>query len=121
MDSIGGVETKKSKKSNYEGPNKICYVPTFIIGRNLSFQPTNEAVCTSVLSKRWIYLLTFITKLEFEDGDTFCRKITIRKASFYNIMDKVLLRLRVQLSKISLFFLQRVITITVLIRRYLTL
>ena len=94
MDSIGGVETKKSKKSNYEGPNKICYVPTFIIGHNVSFLPTNEAVCTSVLSKRWIYLLTFITKLEFEDGDTFCRKITIRKASFYNFMDKVLLRLK---------------------------
>ena len=94
MDSIGGVETKKSKKSNYEGPNKICYVPTFIIGRSFSFLPTNEAVCTSVLSKRWIYLLKFITKLEFEDGDTFCRKITIRKASFYNFMDKVLFHLK---------------------------
>ncbi|RZB66056.1 hypothetical protein D0Y65_041925 [Glycine soja] len=54
MDSILGVEIKKSKKSNHEGPNKISYVPNVIIGRILFFLPNKDAVCTSVLSKRWM-------------------------------------------------------------------
>ena len=54
MDSILGVEIKKSKKSNHEGPNKISYLPDVIIGRILFFLPNKDAVRTSILSKRWM-------------------------------------------------------------------
>uniref|UniRef100_A0A0R0GCP6 F-box domain-containing protein n=1 Tax=Glycine max TaxID=3847 RepID=A0A0R0GCP6_SOYBN len=54
MDSILGVEIKKSKKSNHEGPNNISYLPEVIIGRILFFLPNKVAVRTSVLSKRWM-------------------------------------------------------------------
>ncbi|KAH1148660.1 hypothetical protein GYH30_043338 [Glycine max] len=54
MDSILGVEIKKSKKFNHEGPNKISYIPDVIIGRILFFLPNKDAVHTSVLSKSWI-------------------------------------------------------------------
>ncbi|RZB66053.1 hypothetical protein D0Y65_041922, partial [Glycine soja] len=54
MDSILGVEIKKSKKSNHEGPNKISDLPDVIIGRILFFLPNKDAVRTSVLSKRWM-------------------------------------------------------------------
>ena len=37
MDSIWGAEIKKSKKSNYEGPNEISYLPDVIVGGILSF------------------------------------------------------------------------------------
>ena len=93
VDSILGVEIKKSKKSNHEGPNKISYLPDVIIGRILFFLPNKDAVLTSILSKRWMQLLTFITKLEFEDGDTFCRKIRIRKASFYRLVQTFIVSL----------------------------
>ncbi|KAH1148656.1 hypothetical protein GYH30_043335 [Glycine max] len=54
MDSILGVEIKKSKKSNHEGPNKISYLSDVIIGRILFFLPNKDTVRTSILSKRWM-------------------------------------------------------------------
>ena len=120
--SIWGGEIKKSKNFNYEGPNKISDLPDVIIGRILFFLPTKEAISTSVLSKRWIYLWTFITKLEFEHTDKFSQKIRIWETLFYNFVDKVLLHLtRVKSSKVSLFILQRVIIIVVLISGYIIL
>ena len=120
--SIWGGEIKKSKNFNYEGPNKISDLPDVIIGRILFFLPTKEAISTSVLSKRWIYLWTFITKLEFEHTDIFSQKIRIWETLFYNFVDKVLLHLtRVKSSKVSLFILQRIIIIVVLISGYIIL
>ncbi|KAL2521713.1 F-box/LRR-repeat protein [Forsythia ovata] len=48
--------------------DRISSLPDDIIGRILSFLPIKSAVQTSTLSKRWQYLWTFITNLNFEEN-----------------------------------------------------
>ncbi|RHN75276.1 putative F-box domain, leucine-rich repeat domain, L domain-containing protein [Medicago truncatula] len=93
VDAIGRCKHKLSKrqKSN-KGQDLISNLPDHIIGCVLSFLPTKDAVSTSVLSKRWIYLWTFITKLDFDDIG-YCSSNEIRKACFVDFVDRVLLRL----------------------------
>ncbi|KAJ1384007.1 F-box-like domain superfamily [Sesbania bispinosa] len=81
-------QLSKRQKSN-EGKDMISNLPDFIIGRILSLLPTKEAVRTSVLSKRWIYLWTFITKLCFKDKEHYSSK-KIRKTCFCNFVHDVL-------------------------------
>ncbi|KHN42590.1 Putative F-box protein, partial [Glycine soja] len=86
----------------------LSNLPDVIIGCILLFLPTKEAICTSVLSKKWIYLWRFITNLEFEDRDTFCIKISISKAPIYNFVDKILLCLKSSIiQSFSLFIIER--------------
>ncbi|OMO76738.1 hypothetical protein CCACVL1_15453 [Corchorus capsularis] len=50
-----------------EGRSRICNLPDPIIHHILSFLPTKEAAKTSALSKRWQFLWTFVTNLEFNE------------------------------------------------------
>lgn len=92
MDSIRGASTKRSKKSNYEGPDKLTELPNVIIGHILSFLPIKDAVRTSSLSTKWKYLWTYITKLRFEDREP-NRRNKIHKTHFSNFVYRVLLHL----------------------------
>lgn len=97
--------SKKNKRSKRhkpsEGQDIVSNLPDFIIGHILSFLPTKLAVRTSVLSKRWTYLWTFITKLSFEDKErrdwnlyyTFKDSKKIKKTCFLNFVNRVLLHL----------------------------
>lgn len=81
----------KKQKSN-EDPDIISNLPDVIIGRILSFLLTKEAVSTCVLSKRWIYLWTFITRLDFNDRKLYYRT-RISRTHFLNSVYRVLLNL----------------------------
>ncbi|KAI4323060.1 hypothetical protein L6164_022696 [Bauhinia variegata] len=58
---------KKKQRVN-ESRDRISNLPDCIIHRILSFLPTKDAVRTSVLSRRWIYMWTFIDNLHFDDS-----------------------------------------------------
>jgi len=87
VDAIGRRKHKLSSK----GQDLISIQPDHIIGCILSFLPTKDAVSTSVLSKRWIYLWKFITRLNFDDKDHFSNKIM--KKGFVDFVNRVLLDL----------------------------
>ncbi|XP_058756500.1 F-box/FBD/LRR-repeat protein At3g14710-like [Vicia villosa] len=89
IEAFGRRKHKLSKrqKSNKEGQDLTSNLPDHVIGHILSFLPTKEAIHTSVLSKRWMCLVTFITGLNFDDRDF----KTIRKKSFIAFVDRALL------------------------------
>ncbi|KAI4344155.1 hypothetical protein L6164_011419 [Bauhinia variegata] len=58
---------RKKQRVN-ECRDRISNLLDCIIHRILSFLPTKDAVRTSVLSKRWIYMWTFIYNLHFDDS-----------------------------------------------------
>ncbi|KAI5412178.1 F-box/FBD/LRR-repeat protein At3g14710 isoform X2 [Lathyrus oleraceus] len=93
IDAFGRRKHKLSKrqKSNKEGQDLTSNLPNHVIGHILSFLPTKEAIHTSVLSKRWLYLGTFITGLNFDDRDFYYSSCTIRKKSFIDFVDRALL------------------------------
>ncbi|CAK8535242.1 unnamed protein product [Lathyrus sativus] len=92
IDAFGRRTHKLSKrqKSN-EGRDLTSNLPDHVIGHILSFLPTKEAIHTSILSKRWIYLGTFITGLNFDDRDFYYSSHTIRKKKFVDFVDRALL------------------------------
>ncbi|BAT93199.1 hypothetical protein VIGAN_07212500 [Vigna angularis var. angularis] len=49
-------------------------LPEPLISRILSFLPTKDAVRTSVLSKKWFFRWTFITRLDFDDTEFYSFK-----------------------------------------------
>ncbi|GMJ07428.1 hypothetical protein like AT3G59000 [Hibiscus trionum] len=55
-----------AKKVNMKGVDSISGLPDSILSHILSFLSTEEAVQTSVLSKRWRYLFTLVSNLNFE-------------------------------------------------------
>ncbi|KAJ1384853.1 Leucine-rich repeat domain superfamily [Sesbania bispinosa] len=63
-----------------------------ILGHILSFLPTVEAICTSVLSRRWIHVWTSITSVEFDDALLFSGK-KMQQEQFVNFVNRVLLHL----------------------------
>ncbi|KAJ1378250.1 Leucine-rich repeat domain superfamily [Sesbania bispinosa] len=63
-----------------------------ILGHILSFLPTVEAICTSVLSRRWIDVWTSITSVQFDDALLFSGK-KMQQEQFVNFVNKVLLHL----------------------------
>ncbi|CAJ1957769.1 unnamed protein product [Sphenostylis stenocarpa] len=84
--------SSKMQKSN-EDQDIISNLPDVIIGHILSLLSTREAVRTSVLSKRWEYMWTSITKLHFNDKEQYEYRTYIRKNSFLNSVYRVLLHL----------------------------
>ncbi|KAK7272619.1 hypothetical protein RJT34_29337 [Clitoria ternatea] len=86
---------KKQNKSEVEGT--VRKLPEPLISRILSFLPTKDAVRTCVLSKKWVYRWTFITKLHLDDSVFFYpKKKTGGKQHFVNFVYRALL-----LTKIS--------------------
>ncbi|TKY49269.1 F-box/FBD/LRR-repeat protein [Spatholobus suberectus] len=83
--------SSKKQKSN-EDQDMISNLPDVIIGRILSFLLTKEAVSTCVLSKRWVNLWTFITKLHFCDRKLYYHT-KISRTRFLNSVYRVLLHL----------------------------
>ncbi|KAJ1384003.1 Leucine-rich repeat domain superfamily, partial [Sesbania bispinosa] len=89
----GSHENQPSKRlKTNEGEDIISNLPDSIIAHILSFLPTRNAVRTSVISKRWRYLWTFITDLRFQDRECNPSK-KIRKKCFSNFVYWVLLNL----------------------------
>ena len=63
-----GKNRKFRKKQNAKQRRKqIDDLPDLIIQHILSYLSTEEAVRTSILSKRWKYLWTSIPKLDFDE------------------------------------------------------
>ncbi|XP_058757993.1 FBD-associated F-box protein At4g10400-like isoform X2 [Vicia villosa] len=93
--SAGRHENEHSKRrKSREGQDMISNLPDFIIAHILSFLPTKFAVCTSVLSWRWIYMWTFVTKLSFNDKELpFSYPRESEKTRFMNFVYRVLLHL----------------------------
>ncbi|AES66878.2 putative F-box domain, leucine-rich repeat domain, L domain-containing protein [Medicago truncatula] len=89
--SVDAIDRRKHKLSS-KGQDLISNLPDHIIGYILYFLSTKEAVRTSVLSKKWIYLWKFITKLDFDDKNHFSLN-KIRKKGFVDFVDRVLLHL----------------------------
>ncbi|CAH9061256.1 unnamed protein product [Cuscuta epithymum] len=53
---------------NGEGIDIISSLPDEVLVHILSFLPTKHAVGTSILSHRWQYLFTGVTKLDFDES-----------------------------------------------------
>lgn len=109
---MNGTAIKRSKESINEnedissnlGQDIISNMPDVIIGLILSLVPVEDAVRTSVLSKRWKYLWTFITELHFEDRNQ-SHYNKIHKTLILNFVYRVLLHLnssRIQSFSLSL-------------------
>ncbi|XP_058741912.1 F-box/LRR-repeat protein At4g14103-like [Vicia villosa] len=87
-----------SKSKRREGQDMTSDLPDSIIGHILSFLSTKQAVRTSVLSKRWIHMWTFVTKLSFNDRDSndsypSYNNISNKSVSFSKFVNRVLLHL----------------------------
>ncbi|XP_061369960.1 F-box/FBD/LRR-repeat protein At3g14710-like [Gastrolobium bilobum] len=90
------MDSNEFSKRQHGCEDIISNMPDFIIGHILSFLPTKEAVQTSVLSKRWIYMWTFITELRFDDKETsYSSKKKSYRQDFIDLVYKVLLHLNV--------------------------
>ncbi|KAL9147406.1 hypothetical protein ABFS82_13G171500 [Erythranthe guttata] len=78
------------------GYDSISLLPDCILDHILSYLPTKEAVATSVLSKRWKYLWTFVPILDFDDSLLYSSQFEFRHSinvtCFMNFVDKVLLQ-----------------------------
>ncbi|XVF27834.1 hypothetical protein REPUB_Repub14bG0143300 [Reevesia pubescens] len=76
-----------------EGRGRICCLPDTVLNHILSFLPTKEAVRTSVLSKRWQFMWTSITKLNFDEQVYMFKddERAKRRRIFMNFVERVLL------------------------------
>ncbi|AES66880.1 F-box/RNI/FBD-like domain protein [Medicago truncatula] len=92
--------------SSVDDQDLISNLPDHIIGCILSFLSTKSAVSTCVLSKRWINLWKFATRLNFDDMDHSSNKI--RKKCFVDFVDRVLIDLNsAQIGSFSLSMLEK--------------
>lgn len=88
----------KEKDMNESINNRIGDLPDSILGRILSFLPTKEAVRTSVLSKRWLYIWCLSPKLNFGYWHPDCRKLLM------NFVERALVLRSSDIQKFSLLF-----------------
>ncbi|KAJ1383996.1 Leucine-rich repeat domain superfamily [Sesbania bispinosa] len=91
-----GSSTRKEKFPKRQKTNEIkdiiSNLPESIIGRILSFLPTKDAVRTSVLSKRWTFMWTSITKLDLDDSEFYSpKRKTGGKQFFINFVNRALI------------------------------
>lgn len=73
MDVNSLISNKKKKKhqegeGTYESSIRICDLADLILQLIISSLPTKEAVRTSVLSKRWVYLWRGVSKIKLKEG-----------------------------------------------------
>ncbi|KAL3503227.1 hypothetical protein ACH5RR_037676 [Cinchona calisaya] len=82
--------TRKGVPVDGDG-DRISDLPDSVLVHILSCLPTKDAVATGVLSKRWQFLWTSVSSLEFLYSN---RSVStnIRKMSFPNIVNRVLLQ-----------------------------
>lgn len=95
------ANSKWSKHSNggVASVDRISALPESLIYHILSLLPTNNAVQTSVLSKRWKHLWTSITSLYFDDGSSQLWHFGIQEGEnkrFVQFVYKVLVLLKTQ-------------------------
>lgn len=94
--TVTGSSTQKQKlvKRNRtnEGEGIMSKLPEPLISHILSFLPTKDAVRTSVLSKKWSFLWTSITKLDLDDTVFYSpKRKTGGKMYFLNFVNRTLL------------------------------
>ncbi|CAI8613291.1 unnamed protein product [Vicia faba] len=81
----------------------ISNLPDDIIAHILSFLPMKDAIRTSVLAQRWIYMWTYLTDLCFGDKATIYSQDKINKTTFINFVYTMLLHLNtLNINKFSL-------------------
>ena len=73
MDQGSPINDSKTQELSKEhsmnkGRNKLCNLPDIVLQHILSFLGTKDAVRTSVLSKRWLYLWVSMPNLNFIQG-----------------------------------------------------
>ncbi|KAL0012676.1 hypothetical protein SO802_007784 [Lithocarpus litseifolius] len=75
-----------------EGEDRISTLPDSILLSILSFLPTQEAIQTGVLSKRWAYLWTSVPSLSFELEEYFSDRYIVKGIDdFTSAVDHTLL------------------------------
>ncbi|XP_022717729.1 F-box/FBD/LRR-repeat protein At4g26340-like [Durio zibethinus] len=85
------VSPKRPKFSDEETClDRISQLPDVLIQHILSFLPTKEAVATSVLSKRWLWVWTSVPILDLEDS-LFCKTDERLRIDFMQFFTKVLI------------------------------
>ncbi|XP_058210883.1 FBD-associated F-box protein At4g10400-like [Rhododendron vialii] len=85
----------KAKRHAMQCEDRISNLPGNLIGRILSFLPTEMAVATSVLSTRWKQFWTLVTSVDFDDKLILQRQKSNRAALqmiFASFVDRVLER-----------------------------
>ncbi|XVF79463.1 hypothetical protein PTKIN_Ptkin14bG0225000 [Pterospermum kingtungense] len=82
-------ELKLGLDQNFgEGKSRICSLPDSILHHILSFLDLKEAVRTSVLSKRWEFLWTSVSKLEFKED---LKQSDEKREEFMDFVERALL------------------------------
>ncbi|KAK7244067.1 hypothetical protein RIF29_38885 [Crotalaria pallida] len=81
---------RKRQKAN-DGHGIFSKLTEPLISRILSFLSTKDAVRTSVLSKKWRYRWTIVTKLDLNDSLLYSGKKTSAKQYFVNFVYRALL------------------------------
>lgn len=66
--SCSVARTPASPEKSWGSCQNINHLPDSILEHILSFLPTKEAVATSILSKQWRFLWTFVPVLDFRDS-----------------------------------------------------
>ncbi|WVZ01576.1 hypothetical protein V8G54_027645 [Vigna mungo] len=90
--SVEGNQKLPKRKKMINDEDTMSKLPEPLISRILSFLPTKDAVRTSVLSKKWLFCWTFITRLDLDDTDFYSlKKKTGGKMSFHNFVYRALL------------------------------
>lgn len=91
---------KVQNRGSSSSPDRISNLPDPLLSRILSLLPTELAVATSILSKKWRFHWTSITNLEFSDHHMwyFGRRTTLKekmekKMKFINYVNRILLLL----------------------------
>ncbi|KAK6134578.1 hypothetical protein DH2020_031698 [Rehmannia glutinosa] len=101
MEKISQTSIKRHKISdeeqNMSSIDRFSGLPDGVICHILSFLPTKFSVATGILSRRWRFLWTHVPYLHFETKDFKCEKHHDTEKSFSDIVNRVMLLLKVQI------------------------
>ncbi|KAJ7948841.1 F-box domain-containing protein/FBD domain-containing protein [Quillaja saponaria] len=68
------MSSNKLIKTNQEGEDFISELPEQLLSTILSYLPTDEAVCTSILSKKWTHSWRFVSRLDIDQTQMTSKK-----------------------------------------------
>ncbi|KAK2994925.1 hypothetical protein RJ640_004479 [Escallonia rubra] len=98
------MDANAPRKKSKDMKDRLGNLPEAVLGHILSLLRTKDAVRTSLLSKRWKYMWTLVTNLDFSDSLLYSgTRRKSRKMSFIKFVETVLLLLGK--SAIQKFFL----------------